>query len=135
MSDPDTFPEPSFDVTSVVCFYCLLSGLFLSFIISAFTIPLTFRERVTLFKHRASEFFSCRIAYITQLAMDVPLSILEALLLSSILYFWVDMVNKPNRFFYFFGILVCLEMVGQAFARFLCSISRKQVFATTMTSI
>jgi hypothetical protein len=96
---------------------------------AAITIPQTFRERLTLFKHRSAEFYSGRVAYVTQVLLDIPLSVLEAVLLSLLSYFWVDMREGGNHFGFFLGTLIGLEFVGQAFGRLLCALSRKQVHA------
>jgi hypothetical protein len=41
----------------------------------------------------------------------------------------------PAPFFYFFGVLVGLEFVGQALGRLLCAVSAKQVLANTLSSV
>ena len=102
---------------------------------AAFTIPMQFRERVTLFKHRTAQFYSGRIAYITQVILDIPLNLLEAIILASISYYWAGLNSSPNRFFFFLGILAALEMAGQAFARFISSVSKEQIYATSLSSI
>lgn len=102
---------------------------------AAFTIPMQFRERVTLFKHRTAQFYSGRIAYITQVILDIPLNLLEAIILASISYYWVGLNSSPNRFFFFLGVLAALEMAGQAFARFVSSVSKEQIYATSLSSI
>jgi hypothetical protein len=102
---------------------------------AAVTIPSSFRERVTLFKQRSAEFYSGRVAYLSQVLMDMPLSVLEAVLLSSISYFWVDMNSGANHFFFFMGTLIALECVGQALGRLLCALLRKQVSANAMSSV
>jgi ABC-type multidrug transport system fused ATPase/permease subunit len=102
---------------------------------AAITIPQTFRERVTLFKHRSAEFYSGRVAYVTQVLLDIPLSVLEAVLLSVLSYFWVGMREGGNHFMFFLGTLIGLEFVGQAFGRLLCAISRKQVHANSLSSV
>ncbi|KAG7354193.1 ABC-2 type transporter [Nitzschia inconspicua] len=99
------------------------------------TIPSMYRDRVTLFKHRSAEFYSGRIAYVVQVLVDTPLSLLEAFLLATISYFWVDMRSGPKHYFYFLGTLIALECVGQALGRFLCAVFRKQVTANAMSSI
>jgi hypothetical protein len=58
---------------------------------AAVTLPSCFRERATLFKHRSAEFYCSKSSYIALLLSDAPLSILEAILLSVISYFWVGM--------------------------------------------
>ena len=58
---------------------------------AAVTLPSCFRERATLFKHRSAEFYCSGSSYIALLLSDAPLSILEAILLSVISYFWVGM--------------------------------------------
>lgn len=115
--------------------YMFLNCFLVLMLSAAITIPSTFRDRVTLFKHRSAEFYSGRIAYIIQMLLDVPLSILEAFLLASISYYWVDMQSGANHFFNFVGVLIGLEFVGQAFGRFLCAVSRKQVTANSLSSV
>jgi hypothetical protein len=102
---------------------------------AAITIPQTFRERITLFKHRSAEFYSGRVAYVTQVLLDIPLSVLEAVLLSVLSYFWVGMREGGNHFMFFLGTLIGLEFVGQAFGRLLCALSRKQVHANSLSSV
>ena len=102
---------------------------------AAVTIPSAYRERVTLFKHRSAEFYSGQVAYLAQIITDAPLSILEAVLLSSISYYWVDMNPRAGDFLYFMGTLIALECAGQALGRLLCALYRKQVTANAMSSI
>jgi len=115
--------------------YMFLHCFLVLMLSAAITIPQTFRERVTLFKHRSAEFYSGRVAYATGMLLDIPLSIVEATLLASISYFWVDMKPGANHFFYFLGTLIGLEFFGQAFGRLLCAVVRKQVSANTFSSI
>jgi ABC-2 type transporter len=61
------------------------------------------RDRVTYFKHRASEFYSSRVYYICQILYEIPLSVVEAILISVTSYFWVDMNPRADRFFFFMG--------------------------------
>lgn len=115
--------------------YMFLNSFLVLMLSAAVTIPSSFRERVTLFKQRSAEFYSGRVAYLSQVLMDMPLSVLEAVLLSSISYFWVDMNIGANHFFFFMGTLIALECVGQALGRLLCALLRKQVSANAMSSV
>ena len=115
--------------------YIFLSSFLVLMLSAAVTIPDGFRQRITLFKHRNAEFYSGRVAYIVQVAMDLPLSIVEATLIASITYWWVDMTPGANHFFLFLGTLIGLECVGQAFARVLCALSRTQVSANVASSL
>lgn len=115
--------------------YMFLNAFLILMLSAAITIPQTFRDRVTIFKHRSAEFYSGRIAYITQVVLDIPLSVLEAILLATIGYFWVEMRAGADHFFYFLGILIGLEFAGQAFGRLLCALSRKQVYANSLSSV
>ena len=116
--------------------YLFLNCFLVLMLSAAVTIPSSFRERVTLFKHRSAEFYDGRIAYVAQVITDAPLSILEAILLSTISYFWVDMnSSKTGKFIYFVATLVALECAGQALGRLLCALCRKQVTANAMSSI
>jgi ATP-binding cassette subfamily G (WHITE) protein 2 (SNQ2) len=118
--------------------YLFLNAFLVLMLSAAVTIPASFRERTTLFKHRRAEFFSGRVAYMTQMLLDAPLSILEAVLLSSIGYFWVGMNTNggaAKHFFFFMACLIGLEFVGQAFGRLLCSLVRKEVSANAVSSV
>lgn len=115
--------------------YIFLSSFLVLMLSSAVTIPDGFRQRITLFKHRDSVFYSGRMAYVVQVMMDLPLSILEATLIASISYWWVGMTPGADHFFFFLGTLIGLECVGQAFARFLCAVSRTQVSANVASSL
>jgi ABC-type multidrug transport system permease subunit len=115
--------------------YMFLHCFLVLMLSAAITIPQTFRDRVTLFKHRSAEFYSGRVAYLTQVLLDMPLSILEAVILASISYYWVGMQSEANHFFFFLGTLIGLEFVGQAFGRLLCAVSRKQVSANSLSSV
>ena len=115
--------------------YIFLSSFLVLMLSAAVTIPDGFRQRITLFKHRGAEFYSGRIAYLIQFALDLPLSILEATLIAVISYWWVDMNPGANHFFLFLGTLIGLECVGQAFARVLCALSRTQVSANVASSL
>ena len=59
------------------------------------TVPQNIRDRVTYFKHRSSEFYSSRVYYICQILYEIPLSIVEVILLSVTSYFWVDVSALP----------------------------------------
>ena len=116
--------------------YLFLHCFLVLMLSAAITIPQTFRDRLTLFKHRSAEFYSGRVAYVTQVLLDIPLSVFEAIILSVISYRWVNLRNDtPARFLYFMGTLIGLEFVGQAFGRLLCAICRKQVYANTLSSV
>lgn len=115
--------------------YLFLNSFLVLMLSSAVVLPEGFRQRTTLFKHRSAEFFSGRIAYLAQVLMDIPLAVLEALILASISYFWVDMNPGVANFFYFAGSLIGLEFVGQAFGRLLCATFRKQVSANAMSTV
>eukprot|EP00804_Cyclotella_cryptica_P004684 CCRYP_019117-RB/>CCRYP_019117-RB protein AED:0.07 eAED:0.07 QI:237/0.87/0.88/1/0.75/0.66/9/271/1508 len=115
--------------------YIFLSSFLVLMLSAAVTIPDGFRQRITLFKHRNAEFYSGRIAYIVQWALDMPLSIIEATLIASISYWWVDMTPGANHFLLFLFTLIGLECVGQAFARVLCALSRTQVSANVASSL
>lgn len=115
--------------------YLFLNCFLVLMLSAAITIPSGFRDRVTLFKHRSAEFYSGRIAYVSQVIIDLPLSLLEATLLSTISYFWVDMRTGAGPFFYFLGTLCALECVGQALGRLLTSLFRKQVSANAASSV
>ena len=115
--------------------YMFLNCFLVLMLSAAITIPAGFRDRVTLFKQRESEFYSGRIAYASQVLCDLPLSLLEALILACISYFWVDMRRSAGAFFYFLGTLIALECVGQAMGRLLVSLYRKQVTANVLSSV
>ena len=115
--------------------YMFLNSFLVLMLSSAVLLPEGFRQRPTLFKHRSAEFFSGRIAYLAQVLMDIPLSMIEAVLLASISYFWVGMNPGAGNFFYFAGTLIGLEFVGQAFGRLLCAVFRKQVSANAMSTV
>jgi ABC-type multidrug transport system fused ATPase/permease subunit len=115
--------------------YLFLNCFLVLMLSAAVTIPANFRQRSTLFKHRSAEFYSGRVEYLTRVVLDIPLSVLEAILLASISYYWVDMNPDPNRFLFFMGVLIALEMVGQAIGRFLSAVIQTQVMANTMSSL
>mmetsp|Transcript_2365 Transcript_2365/g.3498 ORF Transcript_2365/g.3498 Transcript_2365/m.3498 type:complete len:1027 (-) Transcript_2365:2652-5732(-) len=115
--------------------YMFLNSFLVLMLSSAVTLPESFRQRPTLFKHRAAEFYSGRIAYITQVFLDIPLSILEATIMATISYFWVGMNPGANHFFFFVAVLIGLEFVGQSFGRLLCAVMRKQVSASAVSSV
>jgi ABC-type multidrug transport system permease subunit len=115
--------------------YMFLNCFLVLMLSSAVVLPQGFRQRPTLYKHRVAEFYSGRIAYLSQVVMDIPLSIMEAILLSIISYFWVDMRSGAGYFFYFWGTLVGLEFVGQALGRLLVALIRKQVSANAWSTV
>lgn len=115
--------------------YMFLNCFLVLMLSAAITIPSTFRDRITLFKHRSAEFYSGQTAYLTQVLLDIPLSVLEAVVLASISYSWVDMKDGASHFWNFLGVLVGLEFAGQAFGRFLCAVCRKQVSANSLSSV
>jgi len=88
------------------------------------TSPYLFAERASILKFRSAEFFSGPVYYITNIILDMPLSIIEPILLSSISYYWVDMNKGANHFLFFLLVLIGIENVGQALARFGCSFFR-----------
>lgn len=115
--------------------YIFLNCFLVLMLSAAVTIPSAYRERATLFKHRSAEFYSGKIAYITQFLTDAPLSILEAIVLSCTSYWWVDMNPGAGHFAYFMGTLIALECAGQALGRLLCALYRKQATANAMSSV
>lgn len=115
--------------------YIFLSSFLVLMLSAAVTIPDGFRQRITLFKHRNAEFYSGRIAYLVQWALDMPLSVIEATLIASISYWWVGMTPGSSHFFLFLFALIGLESFGQAFARVLCALSRTQVSANVASSL
>lgn len=115
--------------------YIFLSSFLVLMLSAAVTIPDGFRQRITLFKHRNAGFYSGRIAYLVQWALDMPLSVIEATIIASISYFWIGMTPGSNHFFLFLFALIGLECVGQAFARVLCAVSRTQVSANVSSSL
>jgi len=86
---------PSSLARTAYLFQCMFLVLMLS---TGVTVPQNIRDRVTYFKHRSAEFYSSRVNYVCQILYDLPLSILEAVLLSVTSYFWVDMNREPGRF-------------------------------------
>ncbi|CAM9501336.1 unnamed protein product [Chrysoparadoxa australica] len=64
----------------------------------------------------------------------LPLAILEATLLAIIPYFMVGLRPGAPHWFYFWGILVGLEFIGQAWGRFISAACPTQVFANTVTT-
>jgi hypothetical protein len=131
------FGELAVDLTGALgrTGYMFLNCFLVLMLSSAVVLPEAFRQRPTLFKHRSAEFFSGRVAYFAQVMVDIPLSIAEAILLSAISYYWVDMNPGAEHFFYFMGTLIGLEFVGQAFGRLLCALFRKQVSANAMSTV
>ena len=86
------------------------------------TVPQNIRDRITYFKHRSAEFYSSRVYYLCQVLYELPLSIIEAILLSVTSYFWVDMNPQPSRFFFFLGgELLVFCMCTNAFRKKICS--------------
>ena len=115
--------------------YLYLSCFLVFMLSTAVVVPEYFRERRTVFKHRASEFYSGRIDYVTKMIWDFPLSFLEATIVAFVSYFWVGMNPGANHFVCFWFTLVGLECVGQATARLLCSTIRVQLTAKTLTAM
>ena len=115
--------------------YIFLHCFIVLMLSAAVTLPSCFRERTTLFKHRSAEFYDSTSSYISLLLTDAPLSILEAILLALVSYFWVGMRGGAGHFFYFMGMLIALECAGQALGRLLCGLYRKQVTANSMSSV
>ena len=115
--------------------YIFLHCFIVLMLSAAVTLPSCFRERTTLFKHRSAEFYDSTSSYISLLLTDAPLSILEAILLALMSYFWVGMRGGAGHFFYFMGMLIALECAGQALGRLLCGLYRKQVTANSMSSV
>ena len=82
----------------------LFQNLFLVLLLSTgVTVPQNIRERITYFKHRSAEFYSSRVNYVCQILYELPLSILEAILIAVVSYWWVDLNPKPERFFFYLG--------------------------------
>lgn len=115
--------------------YIFLHCFIVLMLSAAVTLPSGFRERATLFKHRSAEFYCAKSSYIALLVTDAPLSILEAIFLSVVSYFWVGMRNGASEFFYFLGMLIALECAGQSLGRLLCAVCRKQVTANSLSSV
>ena len=82
----------------------LFQNLFLVLLLSTgVTVPQNIRERITYFKHRSAEFYSSRVNYVCQFLYELPMSILEAILIAVTSYWWVDMNPKAERFFFYLG--------------------------------
>ena len=82
----------------------LFQNLFLVLLLSTgVTVPQNIRERITYFKHRSAEFYSSRVNYVCQILYELPLSILEAILIAVTSYFWVGLNPKAERFFFYMG--------------------------------
>jgi ABC-type multidrug transport system permease subunit len=75
------------------------------------------------------------VAYLAEVLSDAPLSIIEAIVLTSVSYYWADMNPDPSHFLYFLGTLIALEAVGQSLSRALCALIRKLVTASALSSV
>lgn len=114
----------------------MFQNLFLVLLLSTgVTVPQNIRDRITFFKHRSSEFYSGRVYYLCQIIFELPLSIIEAILLSITSYFWVGMNPTPSRFFFYMAVMIAMEFVGLALGRLFCAISRTQVVAKSVVSV
>eukprot|EP00122_Pirum_gemmata_P004165 Pgem_evm1s3780 len=105
--------------------YLFLTLFLLLTLSTAVTLPGNFRARPTFLKHNAADFYSPTPYYLSLIVASLPLCILESFILSIVLY-WVGL---GHGFWYFFGILISLELVGQAYARFLCFVCETEVKA------
>mmetsp|Transcript_26383 Transcript_26383/g.42760 ORF Transcript_26383/g.42760 Transcript_26383/m.42760 type:complete len:1559 (+) Transcript_26383:78-4754(+) len=104
--------------------FIFLSLFIVLMLSSAVTLPQTFRARETYYKHRSLAFYSPYSYYLAIILMDLPLSILEAVIISVIEWFWVGL---HGNFFYYFVVLFALECCGQSLTRFVCSLVPTQV--------
>ena len=67
--------------------YMFLKGLLILILSADITVLLTFCDQTMIFKHQLAGFYLGRIAYIMQVVLDIPLIVLEVILLSLIGYF------------------------------------------------
>jgi ABC-type multidrug transport system ATPase subunit len=113
----------------------LFLSLFLTLMLSAAVVlPGNFRQRVTYFKHRNAGFYSTPAYYLSTWISDLPLAILEALLLSLVTYFLAGLRPGAQFYFFFFGILVATECVGQAWGRLISALCPSEVMANVLTT-
>ena len=116
--------------------FLFLSQFLVLMLSAAITLPSNFRQRQVYFKHKSAELYSDVVYYLGSLiVLEVPLSIVEALVLSLIPYFWIGLTPGADRYFYFFGILFGLECVGQSFSRLMAACTRTDVLANTLTTL
>lgn len=114
----------------------IFQNLFLVLLLSTgVTVPQNIRERVTYFKHRSAEFYSSKVNYLCQIMYELPLSILEALLLGLTTYWWVGMNPLGERVVFYLAVLIAMEFCGLALGRLFCAISRTQVIAKSVVSV
>lgn len=116
--------------------FLFLSQFLVLMLSAAITLPSNFRQRQVYFKHKSAEVYSDWVYYLGGLVvLELPLSIIEAFVLSLIPYFWIGLTPGAERYFYFFGILLGLECVGQSFSRFMAASTRTDVLANTLTTL
>jgi len=80
----------------------MFQNLFLVLLLSTgVTVPQNIRERITYFKRQSSEFYSSHVYYFCQVLYELPLSILEAILIAVVSYWWVDLNPKAERVIFY----------------------------------
>jgi ATP-binding cassette subfamily G (WHITE) protein 2 (SNQ2) len=76
------------------------------------------------------------VFYFVNALLDLPLCVLEATILSAIIFLWVTTLQRgADCYFYLWAILVALEMVGQAMGRVVSLLSPTQIMATMVSTL
>ncbi|GLI71055.1 hypothetical protein VaNZ11_015971 [Volvox africanus] len=107
---------------------CFMSTLFMSF--GGFPqLPVTMELKKVWFKHRAAGFYPAYAQGMAMALSQLPLSILESVIFSLIMYFLVNFYRQPGYFFTFMVIMASCSMSVSSLFRYMACICPNMVVA------
>ncbi|GLC42336.1 hypothetical protein PLESTM_001322300 [Pleodorina starrii] len=107
---------------------CFMSTLFMSF--GSFPqLPVTMELKKVWFKHRSAAFYPAYAQGMAMALSQLPLSTIESVIFSLIMYFMVNFYRQPGYFFTFTLIMMVTSMSVSALFRYMACICRNMVIA------
>ncbi|GIL61720.1 hypothetical protein Vafri_16118 [Volvox africanus] len=110
---------------------CFMSTLFMSF--GGFPqLPVTMELKKVWFKHRAAGFYPAYAQGMAMALSQLPLSVLESVIFSLIMYFMVNFYRQPGYFFTFMIIMTTCSMSVSSLFRYMACICPNMVVANAV---
>ncbi|GIL86027.1 hypothetical protein Vretifemale_14307 [Volvox reticuliferus] len=107
---------------------CFMSTLFMSF--GGFPqLPVTMELKKVWFKHRAAGFYPAYAQGMAMALSQLPLSTLESIIFSLIMYFMVNFYRQPGYFFTFMLIMATCSMSVSSLFRYMACLCPNMVVA------
>eukprot|EP01113_Clastostelium_recurvatum_P037483 TRINITY_DN5489_c0_g1_i3.p1 TRINITY_DN5489_c0_g1~~TRINITY_DN5489_c0_g1_i3.p1 ORF type:complete len:1654 (-),score=318.95 TRINITY_DN5489_c0_g1_i3:50-5011(-) len=114
-----------------VVFFALTFTLFGSFV----AIPGFFVERAVFYDQRASRWYKTWTYLMANIALEIPIALVESVLFGSILYWMVGLKASADAFIYFLLMLFVVDLMAQIFVRMLSIITPTVDLASTITPV